>query len=68
MSHLCLEFLDSNLIAGDPPIHDVLPCRQVDVVLLQVAIRGIVSLDHLIQGHGQLLPAVFGFLMQLLDC
>ena len=38
MSHLHLEFADTNSVAGDPPIHDVLPHGQVDVPLLQMPV------------------------------
>ena len=67
MSHLRLEFIDPNSIAGDPPIHDVLLCRQINVPLLEVTIGGVVSLDYLVQGHGQLLPAVLGLSTEFLD-
>ena len=67
MSHLRLEFVDPNSIAGDPPIHDVLLCRQINIPLLEVTIGGVVSFDHLVQRDGQLLPAILSLLTQLLD-
>ena len=50
-----------------PAVHDVLPRSQIDVPLLEVMIGGIVGLNHLVQGHGQLLPAILGLPTQLLD-
>ena len=50
-----------------PPVHDTLPRCQVDVPLLEVTVGGVVSLNHLVQRNGQLLPAVLCLPTQLLD-
>ena len=48
-------------------IHNVLPTRELHVPLLQTNIGGIVSLDNLVQGDRELLPALLGVLPQLLN-
>ena len=65
--HLRLHRANLDAIIGHSPVHDVLPPRQIAVPLLELDIGGVVSLDHLLQGHRQLLPAVLGLPAQLLD-
>ena len=65
--HLCLQLVDSNLIMSHLSVHDILPCRQVNVPFLKVNVRSVVSFDHLLQRDSQLLSAVLSLPAQLLN-
>ena len=67
MPHLGAELIDLNPVGAHPPVHDVLPMRQLHVPFLQTYVRGVVSLNDLVQRDRKLLPAVFRILPQLLD-
>ena len=72
MSRIASANLGTQLINLDPvsahaPIHNILSTRKLHIPLLNTNVRGVVSLDNLVQGDRELLPAVLGVLPQLLD-
>ena len=64
---LSAQFIHLDSIGQHSAVHDVLLTSQLHVPLLQPDGGGVVSLNHLLQRGGQLLPALFGVLPQFLD-
>ena len=55
------------MVGHDPPIHDVLSLNKLTIPLVETLLGGIMSLDYLFQGIGQLCPTFFGLLPQVFD-
>ena len=64
---LGVQRIDLDLIGAHPPIHDVFLMRELHVPFLQTNIRGVVSLDNLVQRDRKLLPSLLGILPQFLN-
>ena len=66
-TNLGTKLVDLNPVGTHPTIHDVFPTRKLHVPFLQTHVRGIISLNNLVQRDREFLPALLGVLPQLLD-
>ena len=66
-TNLGTELIDLDPVGTHPTIHDVFLTRKLHVPFLQTHVRGVVSLNNLVQRDCELLPALLGILPQLLN-
>ena len=64
--HLSAKLIDLDAVGAHAPVHNVLPTRELHIPLLQTKVRGIVSLDNLVQRDRELLPPFLGVRATLL--
>ena len=62
-----MKLINFDPVGAYPPVHDVFLMRKLHVPLLQTHVRGIVSLNNLVQRDRKLLPALLSVLPQLFD-
>ena len=65
--HLGVQLVDLDPVGAHPPVHDVFSMHQLHVPLLKANVRGIISLDNLVQRDHELFPPLLGVLPQLFD-